>query len=100
MGNSSGKCHLPSQSGNNPCHYIEGDAYGIWRVISEFMRCSRGAQNGEGEGRRKGHSIIDEKKNNTGGMAVKGEGKGDFKRKLKKEQRFKDLSTGTCLERE
>ena len=33
-------------------------------------------------------------KNNTGGMAVKGEGKGDFKRKLKKEQRFKDLSTG------
>ena len=42
----------------------------------------------------KGHCIIDEKKNNTGGMAVKGEGKGDFKRKLKKEQRFKDLSTG------
>ena len=32
----------------------------------------------------KGHCIIDEKKNNTGGMAVKGEGKGDFKRKLKK----------------
>lgn len=33
----------------------------------------------------KGHSIIDEKKNNTGGMGVKGEGKDDFKRKLKTE---------------
>lgn len=35
-----------------------------------------------------------EKKNYAGGMAVKGEGKDDFKRKLKTEQRFKDLSTG------
>lgn len=33
----------------------------------------------------KGHSIIDEKKNNTGGMGVKGEGKDDFKRKPKTE---------------
>lgn len=49
-----------------------------------------GKEKEEGEG----HSIICEKKNNAGGMAVKGEGKDDFKRKLKTEQRFKDLSTG------
>lgn len=84
MGKNFGKCHLPSQSGSNPCQCIEGGACGIWGVISEFMRCSREAQNGEGED-GKGHSIIDEQKNNTGGMGVKGEGKDDFKRKLKTE---------------
>ena len=55
------------------------------------MRCSRGAQNGKnegtGEGKVQGHSIIGGKKNNTGGTGIKGGGRGtDFKKRRRKQK--------------